>query len=73
MAEILKVHDLGMRLVLNPNKYGYCLSLLSTEYPKVCMVGAFLACKIHFAPILQQIFRFYIIFYATIHEYENKK
>ena len=25
MAEILKLHELGMRLLLNPNKYGYWL------------------------------------------------
>ena len=52
MTQILKLHDLGMRLLSNPNKYGYCLLLPSTEYSKVCMVGAFSAYKIHFAPIL---------------------
>ena len=51
-AEIVKLHELGMRLLPNPNKYGYCLLLPSTKYSKVCMVGAFLAYKIHFAPIL---------------------
>ena len=51
-TEILKLHELGMRLLSNPYKYGYCLLLSSTEYSKVCMVGAFLAHEIHFAPIL---------------------
>ena len=65
-AEILKLHELGMRLLSNPNKYEYCLLLPSTKYLTVCMVGALLACKICFAPnlpILQQIFGFHCIFY----------
>ena len=63
MTEILILHELGMRLLMNLNKYGYCPLLPSTEYSKVCMVGAFLAYEIHFAPILQQIFGFYYVFY----------
>ena len=64
-AEILKLHELGMRLLSNPNKYGYLLLFPSTESLKICMVGAFSVCKIHFAPTLptlQQIFGFYCIF-----------
>ena len=52
MTEILKLHELGMRLLSNPNKYGYQLLFPSTEHLKICMVGAFSACKICFAPIL---------------------
>ena len=52
MTAILKLHELGMRLLSNPNKYGYCPLLPSTEYLKVCMVGVFPAYKIHFAPFL---------------------
>ena len=41
----------GMRLLPNPNKYGCEQLLLSIEYSKVGVVGAFLAYKIQFAPI----------------------
>ena len=71
-AEILELHELGTRLLSNPNKYGYCLFLSSTEYSKVCTVGTFLAYKIHSAPILpifQWIFEFCCVFYLKIHKY----
>ena len=50
MAEISKLHMLGMRLLLNPNKYGCEQLLLNIKYSKVGVVGAFLAYKIQFAP-----------------------
>ena len=75
-AEILKIHELGTRLLSNHNKYGYCLLLSSTEYSKVGTVGAFLAYKICFAPIspiLHQIFQFYCMLYTTCINMWTKK
>ena len=69
MTEILKLHELGMRLLLNPKKYGYWLLFVSTKPLKICMVGAFSACKICFAPTLptlQRIFGFYCTFIRKI-------
>ena len=37
-----------MRLLSNPNKYGYWLLFTSTEYLKICTVGTNLACKMQF-------------------------
>ena len=52
MAEIIKLHELGIRLLSNPNKYEYSLLFPSTECLKICVVGALLACEMGFAPIL---------------------
>ena len=41
MAEKSKLHKLGMRLLLNPNKYGCEQLFLSTEYSKIGVVGVF--------------------------------
>ena len=48
MAEIIKLFELGMRLLSNPNKCGYGLFILNIGCLKLCAVGAFLACKLCF-------------------------
>ena len=73
MAEILKLYMLGIRLLLNPNKSGCEQLLLSTEYSKVGVVGAFLTYKMQFEPIkhtIQQIFRFQCMIYTKLCESE---
>ena len=65
MTEILKLRELGTTSLSKPNKNWYGLLFPHTEHLKVCMVGAFSACKICFAPtlpILQQNYGFYCIF-----------
>ena len=52
MAEILKLQELGARLLSNPNKCEYWLLLPNIECLKICAVGAFLVCEMCFAPIL---------------------
>ena len=47
-AEIIKLFELGMRILLNPNKCGYGLFILNIGCLKLCAVGAFLACKTMF-------------------------
>ena len=44
----IKLPELGMRLLSNPNKYAYWLLFPSTEYLKICVVGTYLVCQMHF-------------------------
>ena len=48
MAEIVKILELGTRLLSNPNKCGYWLFISIVRLLKMCAVGAFSASEMCF-------------------------